>query len=121
MRIVISFDIDGTLEMGDPPGPITLEMVRKAKELGCIIGSCSDRSLSAQQDMWTRSNIEADFVSLKHVMSGLKERFEAEHYLHIGDRNLDEQFAREAGFDFCWMDAGAEQPWLAMLNGSKPE
>src|SRR6266566_8855418 len=39
---LISFDIDGTLEVGDPPGLITMEMVRQAKHLGCLIGSCSD-------------------------------------------------------------------------------
>ena len=117
MKIVISFDIDGTLEVGDPPGPITLDMVRKAKELGCVIGSSSDRSLSSQQDIWDKSNIEADFVSLKHLMSQIREKFEAEAYFHTGDRNLDEQFAREAGFDFWWMDAGAKEPWLDLLNG----
>ena len=28
MAILISFDIDGTLEVGDPPGPLTMDMVR---------------------------------------------------------------------------------------------
>jgi hypothetical protein len=28
--ILISFDIDGTLEGGDPPGPVPLEFVRRA-------------------------------------------------------------------------------------------
>ena len=30
MAYLISFDIDGTLEFGDPPGGITVEMVRRA-------------------------------------------------------------------------------------------
>ena len=46
MAKLISFDIDGTLEVGDPPGIITLDMVRKAKELGFLVGSCSDRTIS---------------------------------------------------------------------------
>ena len=49
MTKLISFDIDGTLEVGDPPGSITMEMVRRAKRLGYLIGSCSDRTVSAQQ------------------------------------------------------------------------
>jgi hypothetical protein len=43
VTIVLSFDIDGTLELGDPPGGITMEMVRRAHELGYLVGSCSDR------------------------------------------------------------------------------
>lgn len=116
MRILLSFDIDGTLETGDPPGPVTLEMVRRAKELGCIIGSASDRSVRAQQMMWDKNEIEVDFVSNKHVLIDIKERFEADWYLHMGDRNLDEQFAREAEFDFIWMDEAATEPWLAKIK-----
>ena len=40
---LISFDIDGTLEAGDPPGPITMDMVRTIKALGYVIGSGSDQ------------------------------------------------------------------------------
>ena len=118
MRILLSFDIDGTLESGDPPGPVTMEMVRKAQELGCTIGSASDRSLRAQQDMWDRNNIVVDFVSQKHLLIGIRERFEADYYLHMGDRDLDRQFALEAGFEFMWMDdVPASEPW----NGKNPE
>ena len=120
MRILLSFDIDGTLETGDPPGPITLEMVIRAKELGCIIGSSSDRSITSQRDMWARNNIEVDFVSNKHVLIEIKNRFEADYYLHMGDRELDRQFAREAEFDFMWMDEAAGEPWIAMKNGESP-
>jgi len=121
LKILLSFDIDGTLETGDPPGPVTLEMVRRAKELGCIIGSASDRSITAQQNMWDKHNIEVDFVSNKHVLIQIKERFEADYYLHMGDRELDRQFAREAEFEFMWMDEAATEPWIAMANGTKQE
>lgn len=121
MRILLSFDIDGTLETGDPPGPVTLEMVRRAQELGCIIGSASDRSISSQRDMWARNNIQVDFVAQKHVLIEIKERFEADYYLHMGDRELDRQFAREAEFEFMWMHEAATEPWIAMKNGKTPE
>ena len=121
MKILISFDIDGTLETGDPPGPITLEMVKRAQDMGCIVGSASDRSITAQKDMWARVNMEVDFVSNKHVLIGIRERFEADYYLHMGDRDLDRQFAREAQFNFIWMDDGANEPWLDFEKNGLPE
>ena len=116
MKILLSFDIDGTLETGDPPGPVTLDMVRRARDMGCIIGSASDRSISSQTAMWERSEIVVDFVANKHVLMEIKQRFEADFYLHLGDRELDRQFAREAEFDFMWMDEAASEPWIAIQN-----
>ena len=46
--ILISFDIDGTLEVGDPPGVLTMAMVKRAQAQGSVIGSCSDRPISTQ-------------------------------------------------------------------------
>ena len=115
MAILVSFDIDGTLEAGDPPGPITMGMVRKAKDHGCIIGSSSDRPLPVQQAIWDRYNIQVSFVSHKQSLPDVMSRFTAEKYYHIGDTELDRQYALEAGFDFVWMDSGHSEPWL---NGS---
>ena len=112
MAFLISFDIDGTLDFGDPPGGITTDMVRKAKELGFLIGSCSDRFPSAQRTMWANKNIEVDFVSAKHMLEDVKSRFAAERYLHIGDRELDQQLAEQAGFEFLYVDDATSQPWL---------
>jgi hypothetical protein len=109
---LISFDIDGTLEFGDPPGGITVDMVRKAKELGFLVGSCSDRFPSAQRTMWTNHDIEFDFVAAKHMLDEVKGKFEAERYLHIGDRELDQQVAEKAGFEFLYVDEATSQPWL---------
>ena len=121
MKILLSIDIDGTLELGDPPGPVTLEMVRRAIDLGCIVGSASDRSVSAQVKMWERAGIEVAFTANKHLLSEIRERFEADYYVHMGDRNLDEQFAREAEMDFMWQDEAATEPWIAMANGTASE
>ena len=68
MAILISFDIDGTLEVGDPPGVLTLEMVRLVKEKGFLIGSCSDRTLSGQRALWKLHNIPMDFVAAKPML-----------------------------------------------------
>ena len=112
LAVLVSFDIDGTLEAGDPPGPITMSMVRKARDHGCIIGSASDRPLPVQQAIWDRNSIEVSFVSTKQGLLDLKSRFPAEEYYHIGDTDLDRQFALAAGFHFVWMDSGYTEPWI---------
>ncbi|MBI3326757.1 MAG: HAD family hydrolase [Nitrospinae bacterium] len=107
MAKLISFDIDGTLEVGDPPGIITLDMVRKAKDLGYLIGSCSDRPLSHQRQLWETHNITVDFVVLKQHLAEVRSRFQAEAYYHIGDTDLDGFFAAGAGFHFIRADGTA--------------
>jgi hypothetical protein len=112
---LISFDIDGTLEVGDPPGLITMDMVRKAKDLGCLIGSCSDRPLSDQGRLWEKHHITVDFTVLKHRLAEVKARFQAAEYYHIGDTDMDHYFADRAGFRFVRADAAARQSWDSMV------
>ena len=100
MAKLISFDIDGTLEVGDPPGYVTMDMVRLAKTLGYIVGSCSDRTIGNQQRIWGEHNIEVSFTVLKHQLEEVKASFLAEEYYHIGDTNMDEFYAGRAGFEF---------------------
>ena len=100
---LISFDIDGTMVFGSPPGTITLDAVRRAKKLGCIVGSASDRPISNQIQLWAEHNVEVDFVSLKHRLDEIKERFDATRHVHIGDTEMDKYFAAQAGFDFYFV------------------
>ena len=110
MRL-ISFDIDGTLEVGDPPGLVTLDMVRSARDMGYLIGSCSDRTISFQQQLWERHDIPVDFTVLKHKLEDVRQQFDAEEYYHIGDTELDSFFAERAGFHFVWADAAPGHFW----------
>ena len=111
MAKLISFDIDGTLEVGDPPGCITLAMVREARARGCIIGSCSDRTVSNQQRLWQNNEIEMEFTVLKHQLDTVKARFQAEDYYHIGDTEIDRQYAERNGFHFLLPDVQVVQLW----------
>jgi hypothetical protein len=108
---LISFDIDGTLEAGDPPGVISPSMIMEVKRLGCLIGSCSDRPISFQQALWQRLGIEADFTVLKHRLGDVRAQFEAEAYFHIGDTDIDHFFAGQAGFRFLRADRAVHQAW----------
>ena len=113
MVILISFDIDGTLEVGDPPGILTMDMVRRTQEKGYLIGSCSDRPMSGQRAIWERHNIPVDFAVPKHMLPDVKAKFQADVYYHIGDReDLDKKYALDAGFEFLWPHEAAEEPWL---------
>ena len=116
MVTLVSFDIDGTLELGEPPGIITIEMVRNVQRRGCVIGSGSDRPLSYQRDLWKRLGIAADFTALKHRLAEVKARFHAQAYYHIGDTDVDHDLATRAGFHFLRADAAAHQ-WLLARAG----
>jgi FMN phosphatase YigB (HAD superfamily) len=108
---LISFDIDGTLEAGDPPGPITMDMVRTIKALGYVIGSGSDRPLSYQRQLWESHHIVVGFTALKHRLADVKAQFQAEAYYHVGDTDMDRFFAERAGFRFVKADAAMRQAW----------
>ena len=116
--ILVSFDIDGTLEVGHPPGIVPISLVRRAQELGYLVGSCSDRPLSYQQAMWERVSIVADFTALKHRLTEVKARFPAAAYYHIGDTELDHFFATAAGFRFLRADPDVHRAWSIELLGS---
>ncbi len=112
MAILLSFDIDGTLELGDPPGGVTTEMVRKAHEVGFIIGSCSDKPLSVQRKIWEDMELTPAFVSAKHQLGKVKRENPADAYYHMGDRDTDYLAAKDNNFGFWWAHEAAEQPWL---------
>jgi hypothetical protein len=111
MMRLLSVDIDGTLEVGEPPGIIPVALVRTAQRLGYLVGSCSDRPISFQEAMWERLAIRADFTVLKHRLADVRARFAAAAYYHIGDTEVDERFAREAGFRFLRADVDAHRAW----------
>jgi len=107
VRLVLSFDIDGTLEIGDPPGPVLLETIRLAATLGHVVGSCSDRPLSHQADLWKDHGLAMDFVALKTDLPAIRERFGAAGYYHIGDTDVDRHYATVAGFIYLPPDLPA--------------
>jgi hypothetical protein len=113
--ILVSFDIDGTLEVGQPPGIVPISMVRRAQQLGYLVGSCSDRPISYQQAMWERAGITVDFTALKHRLDEVKARFPSATCYHIGDTDVDHYFAEGAGFRFLRADPDAHRAWSAEL------
>ena len=115
--IVVSFDIDGTLEIGEPPGVVSIALIHTAKHLGYLVGSCSDRPLSYQQTVWERLGIAPDFMVLKHRLADVRRRFSAAAYYHVGDSDTDARYARAAGFRFLEADPVAHAARAAALFG----
>lgn len=119
--ILVSFDIDGTLEEGDPPGILTMDFVRRVKDQGFLVGSCSDRPISAQRALWERHGIDVDFAVSKHMLGEVKASFDAEVYYHIGDReDLDKRPAEQAGFRFLWPHEAVAMPWTTPGRPVRP-
>ena len=113
---LVSFDIDGTLEFGDPRGSITMDMVRNVQARGIWVGSCSDRPVSYQQQLWDRQNMSVDFTVLKNRLDDVKAEFQASSFLHIGDTDMDEYFAGQAGFQFLLVDSLPFLNWTEQLS-----
>jgi hypothetical protein len=112
VRNLLSFDIDGTLEMGDPQGPVTASFVHYARSRGWIIGSASDRTLREQRAIWADAGIEVDFVSAKQDLHRVRESHRCGRYIHIGDTPVDAHFAQQAGFEFVFVH---HLGWAAQL------
>ena len=121
MVTLVSFDIDGTLEVGDPPGIVSIALVKTAKRLGYLVGSCSDRPISHQQSLWARLQIAVDFTVLKHELASVKRRFTAASYYHIGDTDVDDHYATRAGFRFLKADAVGRRLWPVELFAEPPD
>ncbi len=101
--MLVSFDIDGTLEMGDPPGPLSADFVRRTQQSGSLIGSCSDRTVREQSAMWDAVDIVPDFVVVKNRLDSVRERFASDRYIHVGDTHVDAHFAGLASFQFIFV------------------
>jgi hypothetical protein len=102
--VVVSFDIDGTMEFGHPPGPVSVEFVRALADDGHVVGSASDRTRGDQTSLWELHGVAVAFVGGKHHLDDVRERFPAERHVHIGDTDVDAHFARLAGFEFLHAD-----------------
>lgn len=98
--VVLSLDIDGTMEFGDPPGPIPAAVARELVALGYIVGVASDRPRSGQRPLWLTHGIDPVFVGGKHQLFDVKATIRADRYVHVGDTDVDASYAGLAGFEF---------------------
>jgi hypothetical protein len=100
VEVLISFDIDGTLEVGDPPGPVGIAMLRAARQRGYVVGTASDRTRTEQAAIWVRIGLEPDFTTHKHHLTQLREAYPRHRMIHLGDTDIDRYYAELASFEF---------------------
>jgi len=68
MVTLVSFDIDGTLEVGDPPGIVSVALVKTAQRLGYLVGTARIGRSVIRKSLWERLQITVDFTVLKHEL-----------------------------------------------------
>tara|TARA_B100000686_G_scaffold91110_1_gene97716 strand:+ start:421 stop:960 length:540 start_codon:yes stop_codon:yes gene_type:complete len=112
--LLVTFDIDGTMEFGDPVGVVTKEVVQFYRDNGVLVGSASDRTKSTQLNMWNSFGFQVDFAIVKHKIPELMEEYtQCKSFWHVGDRPVDQQIASNAGFTFFWPD---QVPDIGFVN-----
>ncbi len=112
--LLVTFDIDGTMEFGDPIGTVDKQVIEFYRANGVIVGSASDRTKSTQLNMWSQYGFEVDFAIVKHKIPELIEEYDqCGIFWHVGDRPVDQQIAFNAGFTFFWPD---QVPDLSFVN-----
>lgn len=102
--LLVSLDIDGTMEFGEPPGPVTVDIVRTLLAAGIVVGSASDRTRGDQQESWDAHDVVVSFVGGKHQLDEVVARFPDHRYVHVGDTHVDEHYAGLFGFEFVGVD-----------------
>ena len=107
---MVSLDVDGTMEFGEPPGPVTVEIVRLLLAAGHVVGCASDRTRTDQENTWAGAGIAPAFVGGKHHLDAVRSAFPAARYVHVGDTHVDEHFAALSGFEFV----SVEDPAVAL-------
>jgi hypothetical protein len=80
-------------------------VARDLVERGYVVGVASDWPRSQQFPLWARHGIEPRFVGGKHHLHDVKAAFPAAvRYVHVGDTDVDEMYALQAGFEFLHVD-----------------
>jgi hypothetical protein len=97
---VVSFDIDGTLAAGDPPGLIGKDDLLTIVGLGCVIGSASDNPVRSQKYVWSTIGIEPTFTVLKHRLAHVRSITFGLEYWHVGDGEFDAHVAMTSHFGY---------------------
>ncbi|MBM3946662.1 MAG: HAD family hydrolase [SAR202 cluster bacterium] len=110
-RLIVSFDLDGTLDFGDPPGPVGPAAIRTLQAGGTVVGSCSDRTALDQRRLWSMAGLSPMFVVVKSHLKILRSDFPDALLVHVGDRFADQLEAQSAGCLFVHVEEVSREVW----------
>lgn len=110
--LIVSFDLDGTVWFGDPPGPIAAGLVTALQLSSAVVGSASDRTILDQRRLWQAVEIEPAFVVVKPQLRTIPARYADRLLVHIGDRFADQLEAVNAGAIFLHVATFTANEWL---------
>ena len=94
---MIAFDVDGTLEVGNPPGPIKLSKLKRLKEFGLIVGIVG----SFKKVKGVLPNLDFYYPGHPHkpkYLREIRERYNPALAIYVGDEEADRLAALNAGF-----------------------
>ena len=107
---VYAFDVDETLVLGDPPGPITIEQLMWLKAQGNIVGICGNygaifRKLHGWQNLfsfwnygWSKGEVLIG-IRQSFFLAGVSSTIDA--FILVGNEGMgDKQAAIDAGWTF---------------------
>ena len=97
MKVVVAFDVDGTLEVGNPPGPIKLSELKRLKELGLVVGIVG----AFEKVKRIISDLEFYYPGHPHkpkYLKEIKERYNPVIAIYVGDDDADRVAALSSGF-----------------------
>jgi hypothetical protein len=103
LPFVVAFDVDGTLEYGDPEGPIKLERVKQLKDEGFSVGIIGARE--KVENLLPNLDFYSPGDPLKpEGLREVKERFNPIMGIYVADRASDREAALQTGFCFMYAD-----------------
>lgn len=98
--MLVAFDVDGTLECGNPQGPIKLDILKRMKNEGMVIGIISPSLFRVKKELGKL----LDFYKAgpkEEVMREIRMSYSG-RVLYIGDSIHDELAAAKALWEFCY-------------------
>ncbi|MBP1448847.1 MAG: HAD family hydrolase [Thermoproteus sp.] len=105
---VYAFDCDGTLEFGNPPGPVKIEQLMQMSSRGIVVVIVSDSGNCAR--LWKENGGPFLHVSggatsgdqRTNALLAVKRMFQAERYVYVSDNPGDDKRSADAGFEYVY-------------------
>jgi len=97
LRVLLAFDVDGTLACGSPPGPIKPELLVRLKEAGFIVGIVGNYERALSEARGLDFYLEGDPFKAENL-ARVASAFKPCLAIYVADLPSDREAALKAGF-----------------------